>query len=86
MPLFDAYVFIDWSAASGVQPQQPIADAVWVGELIPRLNYQQETYHRTRNGGVAHVTSALVDQVKESVAYWLGLTFHTATPLVSVGQ
>lgn len=80
MPLFDAYVFIDWSAASGVQPQQPIADAVWVGELIPRLNYQQETYHRTRNGGVAHVTSALVDQVKEKRRVLVGFDFPYGYP------
>jgi hypothetical protein len=31
MPLFDAYVFVDWSAANGARPQRPTADAIWVG-------------------------------------------------------
>jgi hypothetical protein len=28
MPLFDAYVFVDWSAKHGLLPRQPTADVV----------------------------------------------------------
>lgn len=80
MPMFDAYVFVDWSAANGAQPQQPTADAVWVGELIPRLNNQREIYHRTRNGGIAHVTSVLVDHVKEKRRVLVGFDFPYGYP------
>ena len=80
MPLFDMYVFIDWSAANATLPQQPTADAVWVGELIPRLNYQRETYHRTRNDGVAHVISVLVDHVKEKRRVLVGFDFPYGYP------
>lgn len=53
---------------------------MWVGELIPSLNYQQETYHRTRNGGVAHVTSVLVGHVKEMRRVLVGFDFPYGYP------
>jgi hypothetical protein len=80
MPMFDAYVFIDWSAANGAQPQQPSADAVWVGELIPCLESQRETYHRTRNAGVNYATSVLVDHVKEKRRVLVGFDFPYGYP------
>lgn len=80
MLLFDAYVFVDWSAASGAQPQQPTADAVWVGELVPSLHYQQETYHRTRNVGVAHVTGVLQSHVQEGRRVLVGFDFPYGYP------
>ena len=80
MPLFDSYIFVDWSAANGAQPQQPTADAVWCGELVPSVNYQQETYHRTRNDGVAHVTSVLIDHAKENRRVLVGFDFPYGYP------
>jgi hypothetical protein len=80
MPLFDAYVFVDWSAANGVQAQEPVAHAVWSAELIPELNYQQETYHRTRQDGVTHVTDVLLDHVKEKRRVLVGFDFPYGYP------
>lgn len=80
MSLFDAYIFIDWSAASGPQSRQPTANAVWVGEFVPGLHYQQETYHRTRKGGIAHVTSVLEDHVKERRRVLVGFDFPYGYP------
>src|SRR5262245_58809337 len=80
MSLFDAYVFVDWSAASGVQPQQPAPDAVWVGELVPVLHYQQETYHRTRSGGVTHVAGVLQSHVGEGRRVLVGFDFPYGYP------
>lgn len=82
MPMFDAYVFIDWSAANGEQPQQPTADAVWVGELVrhPHRQCQREAYHRTRNDGIAHVMSVLVGHVKERRKVLVGFDFPYGYP------
>ena len=33
MSLFDAYVFVDWSARNVLSPAAPSPDAIWVGEL-----------------------------------------------------
>lgn len=81
MPLFDAYVFVDWSATNSAQSQQPTADAVWSGELIPQLKYQKEIYHRTRNDGAEHVTSVLVDHVKEKRRVLVGFDFPYGYPI-----
>src|SRR5258708_6355897 len=80
MSLFDSYIFVDWSAAQGAKSQQPTADAVWVGELVPRLNYQQETYHRARNDGITHVTSVLLDHVREERRVLIGFDFPYGYP------
>ncbi len=80
MSLFDAYVFVDWSAATGAQPQQATADAVWVGERVPVLHYQQETYHRTRHAGVAHVRAILQSQVQEGRRVLVGFDFPYGYP------
>src|SRR3990170_6421036 len=52
----------------------------WVGELISRLEYQKETYHRTRNAGVNYVTSVLVDHVKEKHRVLVGFDFPYGYP------
>jgi molybdopterin-guanine dinucleotide biosynthesis protein B len=80
MPLFDAYIFVDWSAVNGVQPQRPTADAVWCGELIPNLNFQQETYHQTRNDGASHVINALLAHIKEKRRVLVGFDFPYGYP------
>jgi hypothetical protein len=81
MSLFDAYIFVDWSAASGAQPQQPTADAVWVSEHTPGLDESShESYHRTRNAGVVHVTSALERHVKDGRRVLVGFDFPYGYP------
>src|SRR5688572_30144322 len=80
MSLFDAYIFVDWSAANGTQPQRPTADAVWVGELVPALHYRQESYHRTRNSGIAHVMGVLQDHVRERRRVLVGFDFPYGYP------
>ena len=65
MPLFDAYIFVDWSARNSPHPLLETENAVWVGKLIPGDNLQEENYHRTRFDGFAYITSCLLDQVKK---------------------
>jgi len=78
--LFDAFIFVDWSAASTPKPERPSPDAVWVGQLAPRRGIQQETYHRTRESGVAHVASALEDHVQRGARVLVGFDFPYGYP------
>src|SRR5262249_45021746 len=52
--LFDAYLFIDWSARSGLSPRTPSPDSVWIGEVAP-LIAPVEKYFRGRLEATAHV-------------------------------
>lgn len=82
LPLFDAYLFIDWSAANRVKPQQPTADAVWIGELVRLhcLHCQNETYHRTRSDGIEDLTSRLLDHVMKDRRVPVGFDFPYGYP------
>jgi precorrin-8X/cobalt-precorrin-8 methylmutase len=80
MRLFDAYMFIDWSATNRKQPARPRADAVWVGELTPGLEQEQETYHRTRGSALAHVTSSLLQHSSANRRVLVGFDFPYGYP------
>lgn len=73
MPMFDADIFVDWSAANGLKPAKPSTDAVWVGDLVTQTGFQQETYHRSRFDDIEHVKNALLNQVKEGLVFLLAL-------------
>lgn len=60
MPLFDSYIFIDWSAANKAHSESPSANAPWVGELILEDNFHTETYHRTRQSAFDYVFERLL--------------------------
>jgi precorrin-8X/cobalt-precorrin-8 methylmutase len=81
MPLFDAYIFVDWSAASGVQPQRPKADAVWVGEIAPGVqDNPKHSYHTMRNGSIGYVISTLEGHIKEKRRVLIGFDFPYGYP------
>lgn len=80
MRLFDAYLFIDWSARNGRTPQTPTAEAVWVGESVPEIKHQRETYHRTRNEAIRSITSILLHHTKERRRVLVGFDFPYAYP------
>jgi hypothetical protein len=80
MRLFDAYLFIDWSARNSRSPQTPAADSVWVGQSIPEVQYKKETYHRTRNEAIRSVTSILIDHMKERRRVLVGFDFPYGYP------
>jgi hypothetical protein len=80
MSLFDAYIFVDWSAANGAGPRRPTADAVWVGELVPSLRHQKETYHRTRGSGVTFVLEILRAHVQAGRRVLVGFDFPYGFP------
>ncbi len=80
MPLFDAYIFIDWSAVNGPHPQRPIADAVWTGEYVPALQHRLETYHRTRHAAFAHVLAFALRQISDRRRVLVGFDFPYGYP------
>lgn len=80
MPLFDVYIFADWSAANGRGPERPKKDAVWVGEFVPGQGIKQETYHRTRFSGYAHVARALESHVLGRRRVLIGFDFPYGYP------
>lgn len=80
MTLFDAYVFIDWSAVNAVQPAQPTANAVWVGERIKSSGFQGETYFRTRNAAYIHVLNALRNHAAKGYRVLVGFDFPYGYP------
>jgi len=79
LPLFDAYLFIDWSAANKATRQEPAAQAVWIGESV-RLNRQNETYHRTRSDGIKDLTSRLLAHVNKKRRVLVGFDFPYGYP------
>lgn len=81
MTLFDAYLFVDWSARHGLMPREPAADAVWVGELIPSLNpLPTTTYHRSRHAAISAVLASLVDHIKHQRRVLVGFDFPYGYP------
>ncbi len=81
MSLFDAYVFIDWSAANRPSCRKPTENAVWVGALTLGLHEHSETtYHRTRGDAVSRVLSALMDHVEENRRVLVGFDFPYGYP------
>ena len=79
MPLFDAYIFIDWSAVNRITPQKPSADTVWMGHLV-RHDRQVETYHRTRTHCIFHLLTLLSYHVAAKRRVLVGFDFPYGYP------
>ena len=80
MSLCDAYVAADWSAASVVQPTRPTADAVWVDECVRGSCTPRESYFRTRDAGITHITGVLTEHVRERRRVLVGFDFPYGYP------
>lgn len=80
MPLFDAYLFVDWSAANGVLPERPRADSPWIGERLRTSNRQVETYHRTRHEAFDSLRERLLRHVRRQRRVLVGFDFALGYP------
>jgi precorrin-8X/cobalt-precorrin-8 methylmutase len=81
MPLFDAYIFVDWSAAAKPGPVDPAADQIWVGTYTPAINIAVlTTYHRTRENAFAQVRDALLDHANNQRRVLVGFDFPYGYP------
>lgn len=81
MPLFDAYVFVDWSAGNGFTSPTPQANAVWVGEFVPSHRRPPITsYHRSRYSAANQVNAFLHNCIKQERRVLVGFDFPYGYP------
>ncbi len=79
--LFDAYIFIDWSAVNEQRPRNPTKDSPWVGELIAaEAPNVVETYHRTRQVASDHVCNRLIYHIGLNHRILVGFDFPYGYP------
>lgn len=77
--LFDAYIFVDWSAKNGPSPASPSPDAIWIGHRTNDGNVH-ETYVRTREGATEIVRGLLRDHVAAGRRVLVGFDFPYGYP------
>lgn len=77
MPLFDAYVFADWSAASSPTGRRPRKDAIWIGAHETSTD---ERYFPTRRAAYAFVRDTLRALVDRGRRVLVGMDFSYAYP------
>ena len=80
MPLFETYIFVDWSARSKLAPQIPSKDAIWVGVLTPSRNDLNETYFRGRRDCFHFIVKRLLHHFKLNHRVLLGFDFAYGYP------
>lgn len=80
MPLFDAYIFVDWSAANRPHPLAPAGDAPWVGEATQVDTELDVTYHRTRQAAVGHILERLLHHAGLGRRVLVGFDFPYGYP------
>jgi hypothetical protein len=81
MPLFDTYIFVDWSAKHGLLPREPAADGIWIGECTLGTSCNPTTtYCRSRHDAISQVLSRLVDHLKQQRRVLVGFDFPYGYP------
>ncbi|HEX5502867.1 MAG TPA: hypothetical protein VFW96_09600, partial [Thermomicrobiales bacterium] len=78
--LFDAYLFVDWSARGAPSPARPCADAIWIGELAADADAPTETYCRTRAIAAEHLLARLRAHVAAGRRVLAGFDFPFGYP------
>jgi hypothetical protein len=79
MTLFDAYLFVDWSAENEPTGDKERKDAIWVGEHV-RGGRQKEQYHPTRSRCLEALRLRLHDLSKQGLRVLLGFDFPYGYP------
>jgi hypothetical protein len=77
--LFDAYMFIDWSAKNERSSAKPSPDAIWIGEQVG-ADERPPTYWRGREQASAHVRERLVVHVAKHRRVLVGFDFPYGYP------
>jgi hypothetical protein len=80
MLLFDAYLFVDWSARNALGPAMPTADGIWVGELMRHADVADECYFRGRQTAVAYLEERLRRHLRCRHRVLLGFDFAYGYP------
>ncbi|MFT3912647.1 MAG: hypothetical protein QM704_00765 [Anaeromyxobacteraceae bacterium] len=77
--LFDAYVFVDWSARTGRGSARPRKDSIWIG-TFRRGRPAAAQYCRTRAEGTAHVRTLLLEALARGERVLAGFDFPLGYP------
>jgi hypothetical protein len=80
MPLFETYIFIDWSASNDLAPKNPSKDAIWVGELTPSFNDLNVNYFRGRQDCFSFIVNRLKYHFGHNHRVLLGFDFAYGYP------
>src|SRR5688500_8443724 len=78
--LFDAYLFVDWSARDAPSPARESPDAVWVGECSAGGHEPVESYWRTRAACLAYLGERLIGHVAHGHRVLIGFDFPFGYP------
>lgn len=78
MALFDAYIFVDWSARNRLSPAKPRRDTIWVGECAE--DQGTETYCRGRAEATMLVRDRLMDHAGKGHRVLVGFDFPYGYP------
>ncbi len=79
-PLFDAYVFVDWSGRNAPSPARPQPDTIWVAEYARGDAAPRETYCPTRQAATDHVFRVLCGHVLAGRRALVGFDFPYGYP------
>lgn len=77
--IFDAYVFVDWSARSRPSSACECTNALWVGERTP-AGVRTQTYFRTRDACVAALLERLTKYVCQGQRVLVSFDFPFGYP------
>jgi hypothetical protein len=79
MPLFDAYIFIDWNSKNTLGPQRQAPDNVWIGQWYSNELYP-ETYCRSRDECIDYLIDILKKLIRENQKVLIGFDFSYGYP------
>lgn len=80
MPLFETYIFVDWSARNDLTSRKPSKDSIWVGEFSPDSNELNENYFRGRRECFDFIVDRLSYRFKLNHRILLGFDFAYGYP------
>jgi hypothetical protein len=78
--LFDAYIFVDWSASNAPTGARPRRDAIWSGELFPNETAPVTHYHQTRQDASEHILTMLRRATEDRLKVLCGFDFPYGYP------
>jgi len=80
MPLFETYMFVDWSARNALTSKNPSKDSIWVGEFSLDSNELTENYFRGRCECFDSIVDRLSYHFKRNHRILLGFDFAYGYP------
>lgn len=80
MPLFDAYIFIDWSAANRPGRKQPSPNEIWIGEQIRHQGCLPEKYCCSRSDSIEYIVDILKGHIRQKRRVLIGFDFPYGYP------